>query len=265
LLYSPLEKVRREHHVADSKVRRQLTVENQIMDLNVSDNAKALAAEKWFGYGRWDASYWLVGKEPGGEDEPTQYTSWLRLGGSKGAELIDCREHDLDCAEHPGQMLWHGPKGKLQATWRPLIALLLAYFGASEYDKNEVWKYQDLAWGTTRTHGKTAVIELSAVAAPDTTTDEQLRLTHLDKRIETIRSRIQEYRPTFVLFYGGGIDPIFRKPYIERWSKIAGTQLVQNEIVNRDGILYVATPHPTAPGLTNAFWTGLGRELAGTP
>jgi hypothetical protein len=30
---------------------------------------KALAAEQWFGYGRWAAPYWFVGMEPGGQDD----------------------------------------------------------------------------------------------------------------------------------------------------------------------------------------------------
>jgi hypothetical protein len=56
---------------------------------------KMLAAAQWYGYGRWDAPYWLVGKEPGGTDDPEQYASWARLG---EPELLDCRAHDLDCA-----------------------------------------------------------------------------------------------------------------------------------------------------------------------
>jgi hypothetical protein len=56
-------------------------------------DAKALAAERWYGYGRWNAPYWFVCKEPGGVDEPEQYASWLRLG---AGELIDCRAPDLD-------------------------------------------------------------------------------------------------------------------------------------------------------------------------
>ena len=78
---------------------------------------KALAAERWFGYGRWDAPYWFVGKEPGGADEPEQYASWLRLG---GGELIDCRSHDRDGSASDDAMLWHGKAGRLQPSWRPL-------------------------------------------------------------------------------------------------------------------------------------------------
>lgn len=218
---------------------------------------KALAAERWFGYGRWDAPYWFVGKEPGGTDEPEQYASWLRLG---GGELIDCRAHDADCATAASPMMWHGEWGRLQPTWRPLIALLLAYQGAPTYDKGAVWTYQDERWGSTT--GDTALIELSALAAPSTSVTEALRLTHLPERIAAIRARVVEHRPKFVLFYGAGRDPIFGAPYIERWSEIAGEALEPNVLVRRDDTAYVATPHPTAYGLTNAFWTELGRRLA---
>lgn len=220
-------------------------------------DAKAMAAERWYGYGRWDAPYWFVGKEPGGIDEPEQYASWLRLGGD---ELIDCRKHDADCAKPGSTMLWHGEHAKLQPTWRPLIALLLAYKGAPIYDAEAVRRYQDESWGSAS--GETALIELSAIAAPSTAQPEALRLTHLPERISTIQTRITANRPRFVVFYGGGSDPILGKPYIERWSEIAGVQLLPNEVRSREGVAYVATPHPTAHGIATSFWTDLGSRLA---
>jgi len=87
----------------------------------------ALASRWWFGYGRWDAPYWYVGKEPGGTGEGDA-ESWLRLGG--GAELIDCAAHDTG----PNGPLWHGPGAKLQPSWRPLIASLVAFKGTETYD-----------------------------------------------------------------------------------------------------------------------------------
>ena len=99
-----------------------------------------MAARHWFGYGCWDAPYWFVGKEPGGADEPEQYASWLRLG---GGELIGCRDHDRDCASSDDSMAWHGSNGKLQPTWRPLIALLLALKGSPTYEPKAVYAYQD--------------------------------------------------------------------------------------------------------------------------
>jgi hypothetical protein len=225
--------------------------------IKMKNDPKERASERWFGYGRWDVPFWFVGKEPGGTDEAEQYASWLRLG---GGELIDCRAHDLDCADSEDAMMWHGRRGHLQHTWRPLIALLLAYKGAQEYDKDAVWRYQDERWGSTA--GETAVIELSAVAAPSASVPEALRLNRLPERIATIRARIARHRPKFVLFYGAGRDQVVGLPYLERWSEIAGVSLEPNAIVRHDETAYVAAPHATAHGLTNDFWTGLGRELA---
>lgn len=55
-------------------------------------DAKTLAAESWYGYGPWDAPYWFIGMEPGGDDTHASYEAWEALGGH---ELIDCREHHL--------------------------------------------------------------------------------------------------------------------------------------------------------------------------
>jgi hypothetical protein len=43
-------------------------------------SCKALAAEQWFGYGRWAAPYWFAGMEPGGQDDARVYETWHELG-----------------------------------------------------------------------------------------------------------------------------------------------------------------------------------------
>lgn len=47
----------------------------------MSDDAKAAAAKSWFGYGRWNAKYWFIGMEPGGNDGHASYeaTNWIRF------------------------------------------------------------------------------------------------------------------------------------------------------------------------------------------
>jgi hypothetical protein len=163
---------------------------------NRSDRSKA-AGSYSFGYGRWDAPYWYLGKEPGRTGEGDA-ESWLRLGG--GTELIDCAAHD----NGPNGPLWHGPAAKLQPTWRPLIASLLAFKGAETYDSEAVRAYQDRSWG--RLDGETAVLELLAAAAPDASTPTEGRLAHLDWRVEMLRLRIADHAPTFVICYGTGSD-----------------------------------------------------------
>jgi hypothetical protein len=218
---------------------------------------KALAAKRWFGYGRWDASFWFIGKEPGGSDDPEQYASWMRLGGT---DLIDCREHDVDCAAG-GPEDWHGPEPGpcLQPTWRPLIAMILAYEGAVEWDLHKGRRYQDERWG--RSDGDTAVLELSAIAAPSVSHTEGMRLMHLHERIATFRRHLAQRAPKFVVLYGLGVDPVHEVPYLQHWSAIAQRDLVVDEPVRVGETVFVAEMHPTAHGTTTEHWMDLGRRI----
>ena len=218
---------------------------------------KAVAAERWFGYGRWDAPYWFIGKEPGGSDDPEQYASWQRLGGTA---LIDCAMHDRDCAaDGPG--MWHGPEPgpKLQATWRPLIALTLAFEGADEWDDHAGRRYQDERWG--RADGDTAVLELSAVAAKSVSNAEAMRLMHVLERIRTFQDRLKEAPPKFVVFYGLGSDPVHNRRYLDYWRAIAEHQLEVDEPVLLGQTVFVVEKHPTAHGTTTKHWVDLGHRL----
>lgn len=223
----------------------------------MDDDPKALAAARWFGYGRWDAPYWFIGKEPGGDDEPEQYASWQRLG---GGELIDCRTHDIDCAGG-ATALWHGPEPgpNIQRTWRLLIAMTLAFEGAQSWDDRAGRRYQDERWG--RSEGDTAIIELSAVAAKSVSQHEGLRLMHLPDRIATIRRRLAGSRPRFVVFYGLGTDPVHNVPYLEHWRAIAQYPLEVDEPVLLGQTVLVVERHPTAHGTTTQHWIDLGHRV----
>lgn len=80
-------------------------------------------ALRFYGYGRWDAPYWFIGREQGqalkeNNDLQARYNAWLQLG---SPELCDCEEFSAAINEHS----WHR-EGKLQSTWRPLILRLMA-------------------------------------------------------------------------------------------------------------------------------------------
>ena len=222
-----------------------------------SSDPKSRAAAKWYGYGRWSAPFWFIGKEPGGADDPEQYASWVRLG---EYDLIDCREHDLDCAGSRPSGLWHGGGSPpLQTTWRLLIAMTLAYQGAAEYDADSVRRYQDDRWGIT--DGDTAVLELSAVAARSVIEAEAQRLMHLPNRIERLRREIAANTPEFVVFYGVGIDPVNHVPYLDHWNAIAQAELAidKPQLIGRT--VFVVQRHPTAHGTTTEHWVELGHRL----
>ena len=61
----------------------------------MSEDPIAAATKSWYGYGRWDASYWLIGPEPGmrkdeGEELLARCRAWEQIG---SIELIHCFAH----------------------------------------------------------------------------------------------------------------------------------------------------------------------------
>ena len=208
-------------------------------------DARDAAARRWFGYGRWDAPYWFVGMEPGGTDDNTSYDVWRALGGT---ELIDCRKHHL-CS---GYTRWHcSDRPPTQSTWRRLIQALLAFKGEPT-DMDAVSRYQRDCFGSE--HGETAVIELSALNAPNIQADVE-RTVHRDARIEDLRKRIETYQPRFAIFYG--------TTYRHEYARVAGT-FGTDGTTQLKQTLCVLIPHPTAPGgPAPAYWIALGQAIRG--
>src|SRR5665213_4104151 len=126
----------------------------------MSDDAKERASREWFGYGRWDAPYWFVGMEPGGDDHPELYTSWEAAGGTS---LIDAAVHEEQWnLRVPTQLQMHhfAPKPVIQkGTWQPLIHIALGFIG----EDADGHAYQRDRLG--RFAGDMALIELCSVAA----------------------------------------------------------------------------------------------------
>lgn len=206
---------------------------------------KAWVAQHWYGYGRWDAPYWFVGMEPGGTEHHTSYESVYRLG--QGSNLLDCREHHLDC----GFTRWHREGAGTQHTWRRLIQLLLA-FKQRPTTLSQVSEYQQIAWGSTR--GETAVLELSALHAPNLATDVD-RITHRNERIVKLGTEMNLNAPTFAVFYG--------TTYRADFERVIG-QSFGRGAVQVGATLCVLVSHPTAksgPGTNPAFWVELGKAM----
>ena len=80
--------------------------------MELSQDALAMA-RGWFGYGSWDAKYWFVGMEPGGDDLDVSVRMWRALGST---ELVDIAAH-----HEPGSYDWFSATSKTQQTWRALI------------------------------------------------------------------------------------------------------------------------------------------------
>lgn len=205
---------------------------------------KALAALRWFGYGQWEAPYWFVGMEPGGTDDHATYEAWKQLGGS---ELIDCRKHHLASSN----TRWHGSDcPPMQPTWGHLIELVLGYEGEPA-DLDAVKTYQRSRWGSS--DGDTASLVLSALHAPDLKADVPRRL-HREQRVNTLRERLKQHAPTFVVFYGTS--------YSRDYERIADTNLIRNGYAWQGKTLCALVQHPTArPGRPRGWWSEKGREI----
>jgi hypothetical protein len=186
--------------------------------LLAGDDARTLAARSWFGYGRWDAPFWFIGMEPGGDDEHASYEAWFALG---AGELIDCRAHHLwnreaHDIEDPKWTRWHddSPGRRTQPTWRRLIQLLFGFENkgdAEASDLDAVYDYQKHCLGRTDpAHGETAIVELGALHAPALATRVD-RISHRDERIEILAQSLLRYRPAFVVCYGYKFEQQFER------------------------------------------------------
>jgi hypothetical protein len=183
--------------------------------VTVTNDADMLdMARQWYGYGRWDAPYWFIGPEPGMASSTNNLKercqAWIDLG---RGELIDCKRHHLLFGEKD----WHreAPPPKLQATWKQLIRLLLATRIGREPNVEGIRSYQQKHWGMK--NEETCVIELCSLAAKKLTAKKG---TNFDadifakERAKTIRDRILQYNPAFVVMYG--------KKDKSYWEEIAG-------------------------------------------
>lgn len=204
-------------------------------------------AKRSFGYGRWEAPYWFIGPEQGqgphenGDLKP-RVRAWRQLG---AGELCDCREfHALI-----GEKRWHRQKPMLQQTWRPLLLLLATALGRPS-DNGALRSYQRNHWGML--NDETCVIELSGLAAANLRVARD-RISFRQDRIAIIRDRIRQCHPRLVVMY--------RTRDLPAWEAIAGQPFPSNGLLRVGTSVLVTTPHPGEHGLTNEYWTMLGRRL----
>lgn len=210
-------------------------------------------AASFFGFGDWGAPYWFIGLEPGkapGEDASNSkiVRAWAGELGKK--ELVDCLEYHRAI----GVQTWHKEKAKLQATWRPLMLLLMTMLDFDS-DKEALRDYQRTQWGQSR-NAETCVIELSGIPAKSLAVKTD-REEYMQQRINFIRGKIGFHRPKLVLMYGVTART--------KWKDVAGRPQEQDMEVDKiykiDSTLFVMTPSPTARGRTNDDWVQLGLNI----
>ena len=235
------------------------------------------AARSWYGYGRWDAQYWFIGPEPGmradeGEKLLERCSAWERLG---SLELMGCFEHH-DAFDYlkwhnrttrmkvPVQNRTHRPP--MQATWRQLIRLLLAYKG-ERADNDAIGDYQCELWGSL--NGEVCAPELSALAARSFSVKRD-RTTYLDERTEHLRKRLVENVPQFVIMYGGGERLQSEWNYIASGIRGESPFTIESFAGWQAGFYsdgkttFVRAAHPVNAGSAappDDFWRGIAEKL----
>ena len=209
----------------------------------LSDTQRALA-RGWFGYGRWDAPFWFVGIEPGGDELAECVRLWKRLGES---ELLDIAAHH---EEHSKD--WFSESAGTQSTWCKLIWLLLSYHG-EEPSRDATRTYQKTRLG--RIADETALLEISCIPAKHNGIVVPREIFR-DERIATIRERMLQHAPRFVVFY----SPDSR--YRVAWSKIAGRELSRDQPQLIGRTVCVVTYHPNGKW-DKAYRRDMGAKMRG--
>jgi hypothetical protein len=208
-------------------------------------------ARRFFGYGRWDMPYWFIGPEQGkgpkeAADNTARANAWIKIG---RPDLCDCKEFP----DAIGEKSWHREppaKPRLQPIWRPLI-LLLRTLPGKPAGRDDLRAYQRDQWGKV-SGGETCVIELCGLAAKGFAMEME-RERFREERVEIVRQKIREHKPTVIVMYGQS-----EKKY---WEEIAGFELEQDQPRWGGSTLLVFATHPNTRGRRNSDWEQLGKRL----
>jgi hypothetical protein len=226
----------------------------------------------FFGYGSFSAPYWFVGMEEGGGNTPEDIALRLRAWETRGKRAL---EDVVDYHLAIGVSKHFDELGVLQPTWNKLIRIQLAAMGESPTTER-VRAFQRTEWG--KLSGISCLPELLPLPSPGVDRwlhfTEHSRLPYLASRaaytehvrparVAQLAASVAEYQPKAVVFYG--------LQYLPSWEAIAGTELRATSVPGtrafaRDGTLYLATRHPAATGMSNAYFHSVGlmiREALG--
>jgi hypothetical protein len=212
----------------------------------LTDDQRALA-RGWYGYGRWEAPYWFVGIEPGGNELEACVRMWKAL---KRAELLDIAAHH---EEHGTD--WFGESvTRTQPTWQKLIWLLMYYRG-EEPSASAVLAYQKKRLG--RANDETALLELSALPAYASTITRP-RMLFRAERTSLMRERLLHHQPEFAVFYSP--DNSKGQRYVDSWNAVTGRTLVRDIPVMLGHTACVMTYHPNG-AWSKEYWRRIADAL----
>jgi len=221
-------------------------------------------AEKFFGFGSWNARIWFVGIEEAGGWEKKDVKNRLDAWEHRGR---------LDLEDAPsfypasGNDRWHGAAPVLQATWKQLIRILLVARGKPDSD-DAILDYQRHHLG--RAKGREYLAELLPLPSPSSTTWNYRDWSDLPwlqsrshyqnhvllGRAHSLQQKLEQSRPRVVIFYASSWHRI--------WGIIARgawTQAIQGQLMGmeRNGTSFYVTRHPRTE--TDAYFRKIGSFL----
>ena len=186
------------------------------------------------------------------------------------------RRDVLDLAEYCAQIKekrWHGPGGRIQPTLGKMIRVVLAARGR-DASVEAVKEYQRSEFG--RVGKETLIAELLPLPSrsvgdwiygdicdlPYLKTREAYRTELRPKRVELLGRLIDRHEPHAVVMVGWS--------YSEEWKAITKAPLEERDtphpgilVGSRGKTQFVVCRHPTAFGVTNAYFAEIGGMLRG--
>jgi hypothetical protein len=236
--------------------------------LMLNDTLLAAFADKFYGYGNYKGCCWFIGMEEGGGGTCEEVQDRLKAWDARGRlELEDLADFHIAI----GQVKQFTKPIKLQNTWRALIRILLSAKG-EPFNIDDIKKYQGTKLG--RHEGRTYLGELLPLPSPGTdkwyykdwsnlnqvVSREEYIEHYVKARIAHIRQKIADYSPEFVVFYG--------TRYLEHWKAIADPSPIfvngaGPTVVTTRGTIFAVVTHPSAPGVTNAYFDAVGAAIRG--
>lgn len=232
--------------------------------------------DNFYGYGCWSTSkFWFIGIEEGGgntkKDIQLRLKSWEKQGKT---DLMDCKMHHINTGSFTTD-----PLLKMHSrTWTRLIIAKLG-FQSIPRAPEAMLNLLNNEWGQLSSDN--LLVELFPLPSPGVKDwyypcwvdlksdlyfleDRQLyKAKVIDQRISNIKSKIAQYQPEVVLFYGKSMQ--------NHWDAIIGTdQLYTFDILEKErnrirykkigNTYFIQCPQPTfIRGYK--FWTELGKYI----
>lgn len=224
--------------------------------------------EHFVGFGSYKAALWFVGMEQGGGRDLKELARRLEAWRSLGeGDVIDFAAY---CALLHEER-WHGPEARIQPTLGKMIRVVLAAHG-KEASAGAVREYQSERFG--RAGDESLVAELFPLPSRSVgewiyrdvcnlacLKDRQAYLMEFrPKRAALLRHLIDQHAPRVVVMLGWS--------YRDAWEELIEVSLVERDepqpglLFGRRGkTAFVVCHHPTSFGVTNAYFTEIGRII----